>query len=346
MGGDAQGMVTMLGARIPVTDVIRTESSCKRLPSIPFFLSMESCPRRCVYCHQGEITGVFGTPSPRSVRETLVLLREPREICFFGGSFTCFPEERRKDYLDAVLTAPGGSLVRFSTHPQCITHAILDSLSPYPVSMIELGISSLDDGVLKACNRGYTGEFALSAMTSVLESGFQLGAQMMIGLPGQTEDSSVEDLHKIAAIRGRRERSSVTLRIYPCLVLEKTPLAELMNRGVYSPLTLEEGVRRAGRLLFEAERLGFPVQRVGLHATESLSRSVLAGPHHPALGEMARAVAFVTWLLKSSPYGPWEIDRRHISLLRGHCKFGLRFMAETTGLPLSDIETRILYAAF
>jgi len=120
----------MLGARIPVTDVIRTASSCKRLPSIPFFLSMESCPRRCVYCHQGEITGVSRTPSPRFVREALVLLREPREVCFFGGSFTCLHEERRKDYLDAVLTAPEGSLVRFSTHPQCITHAFWTAFHP------------------------------------------------------------------------------------------------------------------------------------------------------------------------------------------------------------------------
>ena len=337
MGRDAQRMGQMLGGRVAMSD---------KLPKIPFFLPMDSCPRRCVYCHQGEITGISEVPTPHAVRETLSRLHAPHEVCYFGGSFTCFPEERRNAYLEALFAAPEGSCVRFSTHPHCLSPDILNSLASFPVSMIELGISSLDDDVLNKCNRGYTGEFALSAMALILERGFALGAQLMIGLPGQTEASSLNDLHRIAALSGQREPFPITLRIYPCLVLHKTPLAELMERGDYLPLTLEEGVLRAGRLLFEAERLGFAVQRIGLQETESLARSVLAGPHHPALGEMARSVAFVASLLEISSEGPWEIERRHISLLRGHDKFGLRHMARTTGFPLQFIENKIRYRMF
>ena len=248
--------------------------------------------------------------------------------------------------MDAVFAAPEGSCVRFSTHPSCLSTVILDDLAPYPVSMIELGISSLDNDVLNKCNRGYTGEFALAAMEFILERGFSLGAQLMIGLPGQTEESSLNDLLRIAALRRQRETSSVTLRIYPCLVLDKTPLAELMKRGDYIPLTLEEGILRAGRMIFEAERLGFAVQRVGLQETESLAQSVLAGPHHPAMGEMARSVSFVASLLERSSEGPWEIERRQISLLKGHDKFGLRHMALRTGLQLQFIENQIRYRKF
>lgn len=334
MGRDAQGMGQMLGTRVDMN---------ASLPKIPFFLSMDSCPRRCVYCHQGEITGIAEVPSPDSVQETLSRLQSPHEVCYFGGSFTCFPKERRNAYMNVVFSAPEESCVRFSTHPCCISSCVLDSLAPYPVSMIELGISSLDDDVLNRCNRGYTGDFALSAMASILGRGFSLGAQLMIGLPGQTEESSLHDLRRIAALRAKGESFPITLRIYPCLVLDKTPLAERMKRGEYTPLTLEEGILRAGRLLFEANRLGLAVQRIGLQETESLARNVLAGPHHPALGEMARSVAFVASLLEDSPEGPWEIEMQRISLLKGHDKFGLRQIARTTGLPLELVENRIGY---
>ena len=58
----------MLGSRVDVTDV--------RLPRFPVFLPMASCPRRCVYCHQGEITGEGGVP-PASVKESLARLETP-----------------------------------------------------------------------------------------------------------------------------------------------------------------------------------------------------------------------------------------------------------------------------
>ena len=69
-------------------------------------------PRRCVYCHQGEITGIskfllrtqYSNPLPAS---------SSHEVCYFGGSFTCFPEERRRAYMEAVFAAPERSCVRF-----------------------------------------------------------------------------------------------------------------------------------------------------------------------------------------------------------------------------------------
>lgn len=168
---------------------------------LPFFLTMEGCPRRCVYCHQGEITGISRAPSPAEVKQAAAEQKEPCEVCFFGGSFTCLPSVLQREYLDAALAAPVGSIIRFSTHPECITEDTLGILASYPVRMIELGISSLDDGVLARCRRGYSSRSALEAMKRVLDSGFLLGAQMMIGLPEQTEESSLTDLDLIAGLK-------------------------------------------------------------------------------------------------------------------------------------------------
>ena len=324
----------MLGSRVDVTDV--------RLPRFPVFLPMASCPRRCVYCHQGEITGEGGVP-PASVKESLARLETPHEICYFGGSFTCLPEEQRGAYLDAVRSAPEGSVVRFSTHPLCVTGPVLEGLSAHPVSMIELGVSSLDDKVLAACNRGYTGEFALGVMDLVMREGYRLGVQLMTGLPGQSDESSLEDLRRIALLRDRAGVPAVSLRIYPCLVLEKTGLSEMLRRGDYSPPSLDHAVLHAGRMLREAKRLGFLVQRVGLHDTPSLSTNVVAGPYHPAFGELARSVELVACLLEANPAGPWEIDGRRRSMLFGHDRYGLRHLADRTGLSPSRIEGLIRF---
>ncbi len=348
MGCFAEGMEPLLGARTPMNRISGRLSSAsgetkrarfhEKVRRIPFFLSMQACPRRCVYCHQGEITGVSSAPSPDEVRRVLASLQGPHEVCFFGGSFTCFPPDLRNAYLDAVFSAPSGSSVRFSTHPECISSGVLDSLARFPVSMIELGISSLDDRVLKETNRGYTGDQALSVMKLVSLKGYRLAAQMMIGLPGQTTESSLEDLRKISSVPGD---SPITLRIYPCLVLRDTPLSLLLAQGRYSPLSVEEAASWAGMLLSEAKRLGFAVQRIGLQHTESLAANVVAGPYHPALGEMAQSVALVTSLLSKSSSGPWKVERNQLSLLHGHGKFGIRLLSDRSGLTVSCVERRI-----
>ena len=308
---------------------------------LPFFLSMGSCPRRCIYCHQGEITGTYSIPSPEDVLRAVSAMDSPCEICFFGGSFTCFPPEKQQQYLEAVFAAPSGSTVRFSTHPECISGAVLKEAGRYPVSMIELGISSLDDEVLNACNRGYSGEEALATLRTVLDEGFHAGAQMMIGLPGQTRESSLQDLRRIDEIR---KGHPVTIRIYPCLVLEKTPLAELWREGKYSPLSVSDAAVWAGKLLTEARRLGFSVQRIGLHESESLSRSVIAGPHHPSFGELARSAGLSLSLKTENPEGPWDVPSRSMSLLTGHGEYGFRLLSEITGLPLSETKRRVFFS--
>ena len=308
--------------------------------TLPFFLTMEGCPRRCVYCHQGEITGISRAPSPAEVKQAAAEQREPCEVCFFGGSFTCLPSGLQREYLEAALAAPAGSIIRFSTHPECLSEENLLLLSLYPVNMIELGISSLDDEVLNQCRRGYSSRFALEAMKRVLDRGFSLGCQMMIGLPGQTEESSLADIDRIA---GLRAPSVVTLRIYPCLVLEGTSLAQIWREGEYAPLTVDHAARWSGTLLRRAESLGFAVQRIGLQETESLAKSVLAGPHHPALGELARSAALALRLGEENPKGPWRVEKKKVSWLRGHGKFGLALLEEITGLPPGEAEKKISY---
>lgn len=307
----------------------------------PFFLSMGNCPRRCIYCHQGKITGSWSIPSPEDVHLFASALDEPHEICFFGGSFTCFPFPLQEKYLRAAVSAPEGSTIRFSTHPECITPSILQFLTSYPISMLELGISSLDDHVLATCNRGYDGKTALSVLELIFAKGLHVCAQMMTGLPEQTEESSLEDLRRINAVRKGRP---ATLRIYPCLVLAETPLAKMYESGRYSPPSTSEAALHTGRLFLEAQKLGFAIQRIGLQESESLRHSVLAGPYHPAFGELARSAALVLSLIEEQSQGPWIVPAHRISLLRGHGEYGFRLLADRTGLSLWKTKKNVVFS--
>lgn len=305
---------------------------------ISFFLPNLQCPSRCVYCDQGAITGIPSIPSPEDVRLRLRGLEEPVEICYFGGSFTCFPPGLMEDYLDCVAAAPQGSRIRFSTHPLGISPGKLVILKKYPISVVELGIASFDSHVLAVCGRGYERPLIMKTLSCLLDEGFLPGLQIMLGLPDQGRDSLRNGLKEVADMKGNLR---LPLRIYPCLVLRGTALEKQLQEGRYTPLSLEEAIQWAGEVILQAQALGFSIIRVGLHETPSLADSVVAGPHHPALGEMARGHALALKLARQSPSGPWQIPGKEISLLTGHGQMGLKTLSRLTGLVPVEVRNRL-----
>ena len=77
--------------------------------------------------------------------------------------------------------------IHMSTRPDYITEEILDNLKNFDTDIIELGVQSFDPDVLKASNRGHTVKDVYDACEMIKSYGFELGIQLMIGLP---EDSA------------------------------------------------------------------------------------------------------------------------------------------------------------
>jgi hypothetical protein len=107
----------------------------------------------------------------------------------------------------------------------------------------------------------------------------------MPGLPGDTAEKSLASLHRVLSLKAD------FLRIYPTLVIGGTDLADLYHVGGYSPLSLDEAVSLCKRMLVEARRAGVPVVRLGLQPTAELESPgvVLAGPFHPAFGQLVES---------------------------------------------------------
>jgi histone acetyltransferase (RNA polymerase elongator complex component) len=267
----------------------------------------------------------------------------PVELCYFGGSFARVSRPLMIDFLDAANAAPMGSTITFSSYPGDFDGGYgletIATLKKYPIETIELGIPSMDSAVLERCGRGGNSETIELAVKRLRDNGFHLGIQMMIGLPGQTEDSVMSDISDLASLMPAGEKWS--FRLYPCLVLEGTELEAMYRRGEYRPLELEEAARMSGKLMLEAEYRGFNVIRVGLPESESLKKSVLAGPYHPAFGELALSEKTALSLFAQNPQGPWVTERKNISHLTGHGARGIRRLAELSGMK--EKEARALW---
>ena len=104
-------------------------------------------------------------------------------------------------------------------------------------------------------------------------------------MPGQTAAAFRADSAQTAAL------APELARLYPCLVLEGTPLADVWRAGGYAPWPLAAAVDELAAALLTLWAAGVRVGRIGLAEQEGLT--VLAGPRHPALGQMARARALL-----------------------------------------------------
>ena len=91
--------------------------------------------------------------------------------------------------------------IRFSTRPDTITPERLDFISEYSVETVELGVQSMDDQVLVLAKRGHNAADTVRVVELLQKRNFNIGLQMMVGLPGDTEALSLDTAKKIAALR-------------------------------------------------------------------------------------------------------------------------------------------------
>lgn len=257
---------------------------------IPFFISHQGCPHQCVFCNQHVITGksqlVTAAMVDAEIHRCLGWPRDekrPVQVAFYGGSFTGLNMGRQEELLGAVqpfLEKGTVQTIRLSTRPDYIDRQGAYFLRDKGVGIVELGIQSFDTKVLTRCRRGHRPEQVDEAFAHLRRAGISVGGQLMVGLPGESRVGVIDGARRLVALRPNM------VRIYPTLVLKNSPLADLYNAGGYRPLKLYNAVALCCRLksIFDGEQI--PVVRMGLQSSESLEKDILAGPYHPAFGEL------------------------------------------------------------
>ncbi len=311
----------------------------------PIFIPFAGCQHRCIYCQQNLITRTI-EPDFNKIREQLSHFcfkykDSPKEIAFYGGSFTLLPFQKQKAYLQEIASfIPHLEGIRVSTRPDGITDQILDFASQNHIVTIELGIQSFNDHVLKETERPYSSRTAYEAALAIKKAGFKLSLQLMPGLPGDTTDTINQTVEKTISI------SPEFVRIYPTLVLRDTVLADRYRAGLYSPLSLEEAVIISADMTIKFRNAGIKVIKTGLHSdlssnpTEDLVKdyqaSVMAGPYHPSFGELvSREILFRNIVSCYDQGKTYLISSRALSLLKRDSNYLIKKIKKT--LPIINL---------
>lgn len=267
---------------------------------IPIFLPQTGCPHQCVFCNQTAITGVKSSKySALALQQTIEQFlqyktskRSKVQISFYGGNFLGIKKKQVLFLLcEAQKFIDDGQVhgLRFSTRPDTINPENLALLQGFNVETVELGVQSMDDRVLTLAKRGHTASDTLQAVSLLKKSGYEIGLQLMIGLPGDDEALVLKGASQIA------ELSPDFVRIYPTLVLKNSPLAKWYQKGEYTPWPIKKAVNLCKQLYLFFKEHNIPVIRMGLQASSELNNpgTILAGPYHPAFGHLVYSRIFL-----------------------------------------------------
>ena len=295
---------------------------------IPVFLPAMGCHERCLFCNlKTAPEGLFPPPSVRNFIEAS-LARIPydkknreKQIAFYGGSFTAIHRDDQVCYLKEVQPFLASGLIhsiRISTRPDALDEEILSLLKEYRVKTVEVGVQSMIDEVLLLAHRGHCAADTVDAVSRLKNKKFEVGLQLMIGLPGDTYDRFVQTLDRVI------ELQPDFVRIHPTLILKGAPLEDVWRAGEYSPLPLGETVQWLKKGILKLEESSIRVARIGLQPTKELERDYIAGPYHPALHQLIDSAIFFDMamsLLQVSPKNGQALFLCHpkeVSNLRGH----------------------------
>ena len=314
---------------------------------IPIFIPFLGCPHDCAFCNQVKITNYKDSINKENTIKQIDQYLSyfpnndnPKEIAFFGGSFTGLETNIMISYLEIALTYKKKGIIdriRLSTRPDYINNSILDILKKYEVDVIELGIQSLDNKILKANERGHSKEDSIKASKLIKDYGFKLGHQIMPGLYKDSYDSSIKTgLESI-------KMDPDMVRIYPTLVIKDTKLEKLYKENLYKPLTLDEAIDISSKLYMIYSYKNIPVIRIGLQPTENINdkKDVVAGPFHPSIRQLVESnihKIYLEELIKKFDFKEnikIHVPNREISIISGNKKSNKDYLYKNYGLIIN-----------
>lgn len=265
---------------------------------IPIFVPHLGCPNDCVFCNQKSISGeskqVTKEDVKKIIEEHLKYVKEDSkvEVAFFGGSFTGIEEAKQEELLSAAyeyIKQKKIASIRISTRPDYINKKILKRLKKYKVKTIELGVQSANDYILKKAGRGHTFKDVIKASKLIRWYGFDLGHQMMVGLPESTAVDEINTAKQLIKLKPKM------VRIYPVLVIKNTKLEKDYRDGKYKPLTVTQAVEICKELVKLFAKKNIEVIRIGLQPTDTITNpeseksEVVSGPFHPAFRQLVES---------------------------------------------------------
>ncbi len=255
---------------------------------LPVFLPHVGCGSRCIYCNQNHITKKgTGRDIGEELASLFASIRGRAEVALYGGNplgMEAAALERLfglfDPYVDRIL------FFRISARPDPVSDDVISLLKKHNVRKIELGMPTFNEEILRTLRRGHTAAGAMNAYRRLRKEGFEVGMQVMVGLPGETFRDVEQTTSRILAL------APSFIRVYPLVVIDDTPLALLFREGRFLPGSLEQAVAKSAFIYVCAWKNGIKTIKMGLTENDVLREKIVSGPYHPAFGYLVKSEAF------------------------------------------------------
>lgn len=207
-----------------------------------------SCPNRdgscgeggCIYCGERG-AGEHIDPAASIGEQVRLALADAEKDELFVAYFQNFTNTYAKldtlrERYDAALIDERIRVLAIGTRPDCIDEEIAKLIASYKSRVdvwVELGLQTASDRTADIINRGYHREVFEEAMAILKKYEIPVVVHLIVGLPGE----NAEDLHATVEYINRFDLFG--LKIHSIYVMRGTRLAEMYERGEYTPPSLD-----------------------------------------------------------------------------------------------------------
>jgi len=183
----------------------------------------------------------------RTIGATFSVYSKNYKVWFFANLFAAANKRKRLEKVDIkdlkreqkINEKTKNRIVGISieTRPDLLTEKEILLMRSLGVTMVELGIQTVFDEILKKCQRGHGIKKSILATKLLKDTGFKVMYQMMPNLPGS---SLRKDFLAFKEIFENENYKPDWLKIYPCLVCKGAKLYEIWKKGKYKPYADKE----------------------------------------------------------------------------------------------------------
>ncbi len=215
-----------------------------------------TCPNRdgsvgtggCVFCNNEAFNPSYCDPH-LSVREQIEAGKrffahkypDARYLAYFQAfSNTYAPLTHLKQLYEEALSVEGVVGLVIGTRPDCVDAPLLEylgELSKQVFVLIEYGVESCNDDILRRIHRGHSFACSQEAIWRSHEAGVYVGAHVILGLPGDTQEIWCQQAEAISAL------PIDVLKIHQLQIIKGTPLAHDYAKKPFHLFTADEYVR-------------------------------------------------------------------------------------------------------
>ncbi len=169
-----------------------------------------TCPHgRCTFCDNAAFHPAYSS-SEKSITQQIDegiafhaargRTRGPYLAYFQSFSNTNAPLERLRVIYEEALAHPAIFGIVIGTRPDCVDAEKLDYIASLGCARMEYGIESCRDETLLRVHRGHTFACAEQAVRETAARGIPVCGHFILGLPGETRETLLEDVARINAL--------------------------------------------------------------------------------------------------------------------------------------------------